>query len=690
MTLRIGVDIGGTFTDLYMAASDGVRACKVPSTGPDFVRGVVSGLEALAADAGGLEPGHTLVHGSTVATNALLTRCGARIALVTTRGFRDVLHIGRQNRPRLYELKVRKPAPLVDHADCYEVDERVGADGRVVRALDREATRQVLGRIAESGVRGIAVCLLFSFLNPRHEQVIGELAAELGLDATLSSQLLPEFREYERASTVAVNAYVKPATTGHYESLGRECRERGTRYLRIMQSNGGQISAEAAGREPVRTILSGPAGGVVAGLYHARLLGVESLVTYDMGGTSTDVCLCDGGPASTTEAVIAGCPIRVPMIDIHTIGAGGGSIARLDAGGALQVGPQSAGANPGPACYGRSGDPTVTDANLMLGRILPQRFLGGRFTLDVSAAERAIEGLARQMNCGVAEAARGVVEVANAHMTRAIKRVTAQRGVDPSSLVLVSFGGAGGLHACALAAALNMPAVLVPPNPGILSATGMLLADLIKDFSVSMSGGCFLKTGEFKPPDLYGEEPPTVLPAALQALRGAISDLMNLAARAIQREGFDQDDGVLERLVDMRYQGQSHELTVPLESLSDVDRLLAPFHAEHERRFGYAAVDEPVQLVTARIRAVVPVDQPVVPVPENTGVPVESAIVGAQEVTFDRPAETLVYDRAKLEPGHEFPGPALVVEDHATTLLPPAWRAHVEPTSALYLNPRRD
>lgn len=686
MPTRIGVDIGGTFTDLYLWDGQGLRVCKVPSTDPDYVSGVAAGLEALAAGrpgGPGLEPDHTMVHGSTVATNALLTRRGARIALLTTKGFRDVLHIGRQNRPDLYDLAVRRPAPIVARADCYEVDERIGAEGQVITALAEESVREVLGRIAQSGIDSVAVCLLFSFLNPAHERLIGELAEQKGLQVTLSSELLPEFREYERASTTVVNAYVKPVAAGHYRALGRECQKRGTKHLRIMQSNGGQISVEAAGREPVRTILSGPAGGVVAGLYQARQSGLERLVTYDMGGTSTDVCLCDGEPALTTEAEIAACPLRVPMIDIHSIGAGGGSIARVDAGGALQVGPQSAGADPGPACYGRGRQPTVTDANLVLGRIVPEHFLGGRFALDVAAAERAIADLAGRMDCSASEAARGVVAVADAHMTRAIKRVTAERGVNPSELALCSFGGAGGLHACALAAALDMPSVLVPPNPGILSATGMLLADLIKDFSVSLPGGCFLRTGELAPPDLYGDGPTPPVPPALRVLRQVFSDLMDQAAHALLLEGYEQDEGELERLVDLRYQGQAHELTVPLESLSDVDRLLGPFHAEHERRFGHAAPDEPVQLVTARIRAVVPIDKPVVPAPSPTGAPVETARIGTRQVVFEEPISTAVYERDRLEPGHEVPGPALIVEDHATTLLPPGWHACVEPTLAL-------
>ncbi|UCG31990.1 MAG: hydantoinase/oxoprolinase family protein [Phycisphaerales bacterium] len=687
MPTRIGVDIGGTFTDLYQWDGRGVRVCKVPSTDPDFAGGVMSGLRALAeqCEGGRLEAGHTVVHGSTVATNALLTRRGARIGLVATKGFRDVLHIGRQNRPELYNLHVRRPPPIVQCEDCYEVDERVGADGTVVIPLDVASARRVLETIAESGVDSVAVCLLFSFLNPRHEQAIAELAAEMGLSVTLSSELLPEFREYERTSTTAVNAYVKPVARDHYERIEGECRGLGTRRLNIMQSNGGQISVRMAGREPVRTILSGPAGGVVAGLHHARLLGLKRVVTYDMGGTSTDVCLCDEDPALTTEAVIAACPIRVPMIDIHTIGAGGGSIARIDEGGALQVGPQSAGANPGPACYGRGETPTVTDANLVLGRIVPERFLGGRFPLDSAAAERAVGELATRMHCLPSDAALGIVAVADAHMTRAVKRVTAERGTDPSELALCSFGGAGALHACSLATALNMPAVIVPPNPGILSATGMLLADLIKDFSTSLPGGCLLRSGVQSRPDIYVE---VSVPPALQTLREAMGDLMNQAARAVQLEGYEQDDSVLERYVDMRYQGQSHELTVPLESLTDVDRLLAPFHAEHERRFGHAARDETVQLVTARIRAVVAIEKPELPAEPAATTPVEAARIASRRVMFDAAVETPVYDRDRLQCGHEFAGPALVVEDHATTLLPREWRARVEPTLALYLWPR--
>lgn len=653
MAARIGIDVGGTFTDLCAWDGRTIRAYKTPTTPHDLLEGIGSALDAVA-----LRGDHIIVQGSTIATNALLERRGARTALITTEGFRDLLHIGRQDRPRLYDLRVRRPAPIVRREDCFEVPERIGADGRILRPLDEQAAARLVSSLRERGIESVAVCLLFSFLEPRHEQRIGEMCRQAGIPATLSADLLPEMREFERASTTAVNAYVMPLVESYLLRLDEAVRRRGATALRIMQSNGGQISPAHAAAQPVRTILSGPAGGVIAAWRLARTAGFHRIVTYDCGGTSTDVCLIDGRPAETTEAHIDGWPIRVPVIDIHTIGAGGGSIAHLDPAGVLQVGPQSAGADPGPACYGRGDQPTVTDANLVLGRLVPETMLGGRMPLFPDRAADAIGALARQMGVALTDAARGILRVVNAGMERAIRRVTAARGHDPRDYWLFCFGGAAGLHACELADALQMPGVLVPPQAGVLSAYGMIAADMIRDFSISL-------------PQRRGRR----AEVDLTAVRRHFADLMEQAALLVQLEGYEQDDSILERYADMRYRGQSHEITVPVESLTDVRRFVAPFHAEHRRRFGYADESAPVEVVTLRLRAIVSAP----PLP-----PLRPSATAPRLATEAMPAGPVI-PREQIPTDRTHRGPAVIVEDYATTWLPPGWQARTLPDGMLEL-----
>ncbi len=651
----VGLDIGGTFTDACAWDGRTLRTGKALTTPDDLVRGVLSAMEQLD-----LPAGFDVVAGSTVATNALLERKGARTAFVATAGFRDLLRIGRQNRPRLYDLHVRKPAPIVAPEDCLEIAERIDAAGEILTPLADADIATCLAALRERGIDNVAVCLLFAFLNPVHERRLGDALRQAGLTVSLSSEVLPEFREFERGSTTAINAYVGPPVRRYLRKLDIALRERGARTVRVMQSGGGQISVESAGDHAVRTILSGPAGGIVAAQTVGRDVGCDRLVTYDMGGTSTDVALVAGQPAWRCDSVVDGWPVHVPMLDIHTIGAGGGSIARVDEAGALQVGPASAGSDPGPACYGRGTLPTITDAHVVLGRLLPDRFLGGRMKLDAARAETVIDAIAAALGVDRAAAAAGILRVANANMERAVKAVSADRGHDPRPCMLVSFGGAGGLHACELAASLGMRGVVVPAHAGVLSAVGMIQSDIRFDLSRSL-------------PREAGDD--------LDGLRRLFGEMMDEAAARVVAERYDIDDSVVDRFADMRYHGQSHELTVPVESLTDRDRLAAPFHRAHELAYGHASVHEPVEIVTLRVRCTVAADKPRPRVAAAGDGDPAGAYLGPRPMVFpawsSAAIEARAYRRDGLRPADAGVGPAVIVEDFATTVIPPGWRWEV-------------
>ncbi|RME72830.1 MAG: hydantoinase/oxoprolinase family protein, partial [Chloroflexi bacterium] len=579
--VRLGIDIGGTFTDfvLFDEQTGRYQTFKALSTPHDPAEAVLSALEARGLN----RPAVKIVHGSTVATNALLERKGAVTALVATAGFKDVLEIGRQNRPDIYDLFSRRPPALVPPALRFEVQERVDHTGQPLIPLQSGDLPRLLADLRAAGVESVAVSLLFSFLYPHHEQQIAGYLRQAGFFVSVSSEVLPEFREFERTSTTVINAYVSPVMDRY---LARLEQELATTDFRVMQSNGGSISADQARREAVRCVLSGPAGGVVGAVYAARTAGYSRLLTFDMGGTSTDVSLCDGDIQTTTETEIDGLPVRVPMIDIHTVGSGGGSIGYVDAGGALRVGPESAGAHPGPVCYGQGGQrPTVTDANLVLGRLAADHFLGGQMPLDAPAAEQALHrlgreaGLSPQPGLTLAQtAALGVIRVVNAHMERALRVISVQRGHDPREFTLVSFGGAGGLHAAALARSLGIPRVLIPPNAATLSAFGMLAADVVKDYVRTVM--------------CSGDTP-------YRDLAGQIAGLEQQALADLAAEGLPAEQIHLERLVDMRYRGQSYELTIPLRA-----GFAADFHDAHRQTYGYARPDAAVEVVNLRLRAV--------------------------------------------------------------------------------------
>ncbi len=652
----LGVDIGGTFTDLVYIADNRIHIYKLLSTKADPSIAFLEGMIALEAP-----PEAVVAHGTTVATNAVLEHKGARTGFITTQGFRDVLYIGRQTRPALYRLSFPPRWAPVAREDAYEVPERVEPDGRVILPLDETRAASILDEMHEKGVEAVAVCLLFAFANPEHEARIGQMARERGLFVSLSSRILPEYREFERASTTVINAYVSPIMARYLSNLEQGLHARGNRTLWIMQSSGGIISAATARNEAVRTVLSGPAAGVTGAFHVARLAGYDHIITFDMGGTSTDVSLADGAIRRTTEGGIEDWPVRVPMIDIHTVGAGGGSIAWADAGGALRVGPQSAGSEPGPACYGRGGrDFTVTDANLLLGRVSAANFLGGRMRLDREAAWDAAARLGQKLGLEPLEVAEGVIRVANARMEQAIRVISIERGFDPRAFTLVPFGGAGPMHALEMAAALHIPRVLIPRYPGVLSALGLTLADLVKDYS---------RTVMWAMDDVRAED-----------LAQGFAPLLDQARADLRAEGFGDEAIRLERALDLRYKGQSFELTVPLAAYDPAAAVHA-FYKAHRRRYGYAREGEPVQLVNLRVTARGLRPAPPMPrySPASSSDPA-SAQVGRTALRFQgQTYDAGIYQRARLQPGHRLAGPALIVQEDATTVAPPGWIGRVDP-----------
>lgn len=657
----VGVDVGGTFTDFVVVTDDGLAVHKQPTTRPQH-EAVVTGLDAM--EAGAEAP---VVHGTTTATNALLERRGARTALVTTEGFADVLAIGRQNRPDLYDLQPSRPAPLVPDDRRHEVPERLNEAGEVLTPLDEDAVRRVAATIAGQDVDSVAVVLLFSYQNADHEQRTAEiLRDELPpeVSITLSSALLPEYREYERTATTVVNAYVRPQVARYLDRLDEAL---GTRSVRVMQSNGGTIGLDTAADEAARLALSGPAGGVVGALgVTRRALDTDDpqIMTLDMGGTSADVALCDGGVPRTTEHTIADLPLRLPSTDIHTVGAGGGSIAHIDAGGSLRVGPESAGAEPGPVCYGRGGtEPTVTDAHLVLGRLAPEHVLGGDDTLDMApdAARDAVGKLGHQIDRSPEETALGVLRVANATMERALRRVSVERGHDPRDYTLVPFGGAGPLHAVELAEALGMRRVLVPPTPGVLSALGLLMADVVYDTARAV-----LTRAEALVDD------PSPLTAARE---DAAADVRSVLG--------DHGTPALALELDLRYEGQSYELSVPLDAPitgEAVQSAVQAFHERHRDRYGHASPEEPVEVVALRVRGRVAVPPPELPREPETDLPIAGAQLGTRPVWFDAdgPTDTPAYDRTALHHGHAFDGPAILHQYDTTIVVPPGWHARID------------
>ena len=679
--IYIGIDVGGTFTDFVVWQDGRLRIHKVPTTPDDQSRAILQGLHDLNLLTPSPSRGLVIVHGMTVATNALLERRGAVTALLTTAGFADALVIGRQNRPHLYRLHQQRPPLLAPDGLRFEVDERLDAEGSVLRPLDEGQLAAIAHHLRRSGAESVAVVFLFSYRNPEHEQRAAELLQGLlpELPFSLSSEVLPEYREYERTATTLINAYVQPLVARYLARLEQALEDAPVRALRIMQSNGGVIDLRQAAAHAARLVLSGPAGGAVGAFAVAGAdegAGPPHILTFDMGGTSTDVCLCPGRIPTTGESMIGGLPLRLPLIDIHTVGAGGGSIAFVDAGGALQVGPRSAGALPGPACYGRGGTlPTVTDANLVLGRLAVEGFLGGsgQVQLDADAARRALRELGAQLGLAAEEAALGVVRVANATMERALRAVSVEQGYDPRQFTLLPFGGAGPLHACDLANALGMRQILCPAMPGVLSAYGMLVADVSTEYAASVLSLAA---------DLIAE--PSALSAAAAQLEARTRGALSLAAGAAAQTA---------AALDMRYRGQSYELTVPLTlppSAAHLESAVDAFHRAHAQRYGYAMPAEAVEAVTLRIRAATPGSGVSAPRRPFSTADASAARLDERVVWFDThgPMAAACYQREQLEPGNVIAGPSLVLQYDSTILLAPGWTARVDPFGNLLCEKR--
>jgi N-methylhydantoinase A len=672
--IRIGIDTGGTFTDFVVASGSLQTAFKIPSTPNNPANAILTGIERILVDASTAD--FEIVHGTTVATNALLERKGARTALITTEGFEDVIEIGRQARPDLYNLMVTRAEPLISRDLRLGVTERVGPGGEIIEPLETSSLERAVNRIAshKPNVESVAVCLLFSFANPAHEKTVTRALESLGIPVSESHKVLPEYREYERTSTVVINAYLVPLMSRYLSALADGLKSVGSLSatktpkkqpakqspsLRVMQSNGGSVSARTAAAEPVRAILSGPAGGVVGALRVCGDAGIRDIITFDMGGTSTDVALCKGEARTTNEALVAGLPVAVPVIDIHTVGAGGGSIARVDAAGALRVGPESAGADPGPACYGRGDDVTVTDANLVLGRFGIPSLLGGEMPIDFGRAESVLTRLGEEMSrfagkrIDAQRAALGVIRVANANMESALRVVSVERGQDPRLFTLVSFGGAGGLHVCQLAAALRIPRVVVPRSPGTLSALGVLLGDVVKDYSRTV----MLNASGLE----------------METLERGFKVLEQEALRDLKREGFDEKTARLKRSVAMRYTGQSFEIDVPLTK-----RFQSVFHNSHRERYGYSDSSRAVEIVSLRLRAAGITEKP--PIKRHRSGSSRPRLQSSARIFLEKgPTNVPVFARDSMQPGARIVGPAIVTEYSSTTLIPDRFQTQVDP-----------
>jgi N-methylhydantoinase A len=679
--LRIAIDTGGTFTDCVWLDDEGaIKTLKVFSTPGDPSQAIAEALQkitqATKKDRAGAAL--TLLHGTTVGTNALLQRKGARVALITTAGFEDVIEIGRQARPRLYDFFFDRITPLVPRELRFGVKERTDAEGQVLeRPFNAELTelREALRRTDPDA---IAISFLFSFANPENETAIAAALAELGKPLSVSHRILPEVREYERTSTVVVNAYLQPLMQSYMEKLAERAKEHADEFgnssgparkrnaprIFVMQSSGGITTLESAAREPVRTVLSGPAGGLVGAVAMAARSGFRKILSFDMGGTSTDVAAVQGEVQTGGQSEVAGLPVGIPMLEIHTVGAGGGSLARFDAGGSLRVGPESAGADPGPICYGRGTEPTVTDANLLMGRLRPGRFLGGEFTLDLERARRITSEWLKKQGSGshlsLEQFSAGVICVVNANMERALRVVSIERGYDPREFALVAFGGAGGLHACELAESLAIPTVMIPARPGALSAFGILVSDVVKDYSRTLLWR------------LVGRLPQAQLQKEFRKLKTEAQKEF----RTEQWLDGVQDEKSLEyeRSLDLRYRGQGYELNVPA---TDKDDVVAHFHNEHQRRYGYHHAGREIELITLRLRVKLRMpqlksqpnsaEQKTTRKPSARVTPVEYASVFFHDQTVTTP----VFDRDDLVPSRSMKGPAVITEYSATTVIPP-------------------
>jgi N-methylhydantoinase A len=671
--LRIGVDTGGTFTDvcLFEEESGRVAVTKLSSTPDDPSRSILNGIaNILNQEKGKSSEVHYFAHGTTVATNALIQHSGARTGLITTEGFRDLLELGRQRRPDLYDLQADKPVPLVTRDLRLEVKERTTFDGRIESPLNSEAAVEASRVLKALGVKSVAICFLYSYLNPSHEKRIQEILKKEMPDVYVSAshEVLPQFREYERLSTVVINAYLGPVIEDYIRKLEIQLKQLGIEAgAYITQSNGGIISLETARYHPVRTVLSGPSAGVVGATYVGTVAGFKNLITFDMGGTSTDVSLIENGRVKVTgEMEVQGYPIRVPTLEVNTVGAGGGSVAWIDRGGHLKVGPHSKGAVPGPACYGFGNEePTVTDANVVLRTLHPEYLLAGRMRIDAKAAWVAIERTARRLGMNPMDVAQGIISLVTSNMARAIRVVSVRKGYDPRDFTLVAFGGAGPLHAARLARELSIPRVLVPEVPGILCALGLLVTDMRSDYTLTR----ILEANQ----------------AAVPKMKSIFNELGAQARKWLNQEGVNEKDRLYRYSVDMRYQGQNYELNVSLDSEEltggDLTHLAQRFHLLHEQNYGYSSREEPVQMVTFCLEALGRVPKVALKAYPKDGPDSRHALADTRQVFLEEKKDWVdcpVYRRDLLRHGNIITGPAIVEQMDSTTLVLPGQEAFVD------------
>jgi len=675
--VQIGVDIGGTFTDIVALDDEGRLAlAKVPSTPKDLLDGIGAAVGKVLALAGA-PPGDVerFIHGTTVATNAVLEKKGAVTAILTTEGFEDVLEMGRQKRSRMYDLEMDPETPsfLAPGRRRVGIRERLDARGAALVPLDEGQVRAAVQTLRAQGVQAIAVCYLFSFVNPAHEQRTRELCAEIApeISVSLSSEVDPTFREYERLCVTAFDAYLGPVVKRYLAGLADTLRGLGIRAVPlIMRSRGGIVSAALAARQPVTLFLSGPAGGVIGAGCAAERSGVRDFVSLDMGGTSNDVAVVrSGAPLLASEGSIGPYPVRTPMVDVNTIGAGGGSIAWIDAAGGLRVGPRSAGAEPGPACYGRGGDAaTVTDASVVLGYLNPERFAGGALTLDVGAAEGAVGAIGRRLGVDTITAAAGIHRVINARMADQIRLVTIKRGYDPRQFSLVVLGGAGPVHGAALAAEMGMAEVLVPEAPGVLAAFGLLAAAIEHHHARTLQAQTDV--------------------ADLAAVNRCLAELDAAGRARMREEGVAAGDVHVAYTADMRYVGQAYELEVPIAAPVAAERvpgIVAAFHAVHERVYGYARTQQTVEFVNFRAVHTYRLPRPVVRPSARASGSLDDARVGERRAYFDGFVSAAIYERARLPLGARLAGPAIVEQMDTTTVIPPGVTAVVDDAGNLRL-----
>ncbi|RKY86643.1 hydantoinase/oxoprolinase family protein [candidate division KSB1 bacterium] len=646
--IKLCIDTGGTFTDFVIFRDGKIEVLKILSTPDNPANAVISGVNQLSEDFSKIE---NIVYGTTIATNAFLERKGAKTCIITTKGFEDIIEIGRQNRPDIYTFYVIKPSPLVPESLRFGVNERTNARGEVEKKINPDEIKTIIDILKKNKVKSAAICFLHSYKNSKNEEMVAKLFENIDIHISCSSKIIPEYREYERFSTTVVNSYVSPVMSEHLSEL--ENKFYGKNFY-IMKSNGGMVLSSTIKEEAVHSILSGPSAGVIGAYEMGKLTGNKNIITFDMGGTSTDVSICPGKILTTSESEFDGFPVRVPIIDIYSIGAGGGSIAKIDPGGALNVGPESAGADPGPVCYGKGNSVTVTDANLFVGKLDKDFFLGGKMKVYPEKTVDSMEKMAAKMGLKPEKLGAGILQVVNANMERALSVVSVKKGYDPSRFALFTFGGAGGLHAVELAEKLKIPVIISPKNQGIFSAFGMLFTDIIKDYSLTV----LVKVDEIQ----------------LNDLKNLYRPLIEKGIIDMKKEGIKKENIIFELFADLRYSGQSFEITIPFDK-----NYIRNFHNRHYELYGYSFKNKPVELVNIRLKAIYKTRKVKLRKNKSCGKNPSEAYIKKKKVIFREDSIFCsVYRRELLKTGNRITGPALIYEYSSTTFIPPGYIALID------------